>query len=137
MMWDMIRRNIIPTAITMGIFLLGEVDKMLMTLLTFIALDYLSGIMSAFITGTLSSKVGCKGIVKKVFILVLVATATHIDMILNANGSIRFIYLSVMIGNEGISILENAGQCGIPGTDFLYTKLSQLRDAGKDSEGKE
>lgn len=136
-MVDSIRRNVIPTLLTMVVFLLGEVDKMLITLLTFIALDYLSGVMSGFITGTLSSKVGYKGIVKKVFILVLVVTATHIDMILNAGGSIRFIYLSVMIGNEGISILENAGQCGIPGTDFLYTKLSQLRDAGNDNTGKE
>lgn len=136
-MVDSIRKNVIPTLITMMAFLLGEADKMLITLLMFIVLDYLSGVMSGFITGTLSSKVGFKGIVKKVFILILIATATHIDMVLNAGGSVRFIYLSVMIGNEGISILENAGQCGVPGTDFLYAKLSQLRDSGNDGEGKE
>ena len=135
----MIRERLSATPLVMVIFLFGEVDAMLTTICTLVALDYLSGLMAGFITGELSSKVGFKGILKKIFIFIILATANRIDVVMNANGAIRFVVMSAMIGNEGLSILENAGRCGVPGTEFLSKKLAQLRDMGKDDNntGKE
>lgn len=117
--------------VALVVFLFGKVDTMLITLCTFVVLDYISGVISGYILSELSSKVGFKGICKKVYLFILLAIAVKVDMILNANGAIRYTAICIMIGNEGVSIIENSAKCGIPGTEFLYNKLTQLRDMGK------
>ncbi|MDD7294910.1 MAG: phage holin family protein [Oscillospiraceae bacterium] len=99
----------------------GGWNAMLTTLILFMSMDYVTGLMVSGIfrrspkteTGGLQSKVGWKGLVKKVVILLLVVAAARIDLILDTT----YIRNAVCIGfacNELISILENAGLMGIP-----------------------
>lgn len=67
---------------------------------------------------------GFRGLLKKVFIFALVALATVIDrMIPAANQAIRAAVIAFYVANEGISILENAGEIGLPMPGALRTAL--------------
>ena len=70
-------------------FLFGEFDIALQCLMVFIALDYISGIIKAFTNKELSSKIGFRGILKKVGILIIVAVGVLVDRITGDTGSVR------------------------------------------------
>ena len=114
-------------------YFLGGFDIMLQTLILFIIIDYLTGIMSAFSNKNLSSYIGFKGIFKKVIILFLVAVATRIELILGIN-EIRYIVISFYLVNEVLSILENSFAMGIPVPEKI---VSVLKEYKKDNEIKE
>ncbi|MFY0166714.1 phage holin family protein, partial [Bacillus anthracis] len=59
-------------------------------------------------------KVGFKGIAKKVVLFLLVAAATQADAIVGTNSALREATIFFFIGNELLSLLENAGRMGIP-----------------------
>lgn len=126
------------TAITiiggiLGAFL-GELDGFLYALIIFMGLDYLSGIFCAFVDKKLSSNIGMRGIIKKLFILVLVGVAHILDtQILGSEGSIiRTAVICVFLSNEGISILENASRAGVPIPAKLKSVLEQLHNHNND-----
>lgn len=107
-------------------YLLGGFDIMLTTLLLFIAIDYVTGVMRAIVRKQLSSEIGFKGIFGKIIILCLVALATRLDNILGAE-ALRYLVISFYIANEGISILENSAELGVPYPQKLKDVLEQLR----------
>ncbi|MDY3368951.1 phage holin family protein, partial [Zhenhengia yiwuensis] len=96
---------------TVGCFLgwfLGGVDGFMYALVTFVVLDYVTGLMVAILEQRLSSEVGFKGIFKKVIIFILVGAGHMIDYQVIGNGSaIRTAVVFFYIANEGISIIEN------------------------------
>ena len=87
-------------------YFLGGFDTMLGTLLIFIVIDYLTGILVAIYNKNLSSSVGFKGICKKVIIVLMVGIATRLEIALGLE-EIRYVVISFYLANEGISILEN------------------------------
>lgn len=101
--------------------LVGGADAMLVTLLTLIVTDYITGITVAAVfkkstktdTGGLSSKEGLKGIIKKVMMLVIVMVAVRIDIVIGTD-YIRNAVVTAFIANEIISLTENAGLMGVP-----------------------
>ena len=103
-------------------YLLGGWNTMIQTLLLFMILDYLTGIIAAGVfhksnktdSGALSSKAGFKGLAKKMVILIIICLAYHIDIMLNLNNTLYSIVVIAYISNEAISILENAIAMGIP-----------------------
>lgn len=107
--------------------LFGEWTTALDTLLTLMILDYISGLLAAYINPglALNSQKGFKGIARKIFILLIVALAHHIDVAL---GTSEIITVAVWfyIGNEGLSIIENAAKAGVPIPDSLRNSLEQL-----------
>ena len=107
-------------------YLLGGFDIMLTTLLLFIAIDYVTGVMRAIVRKQLSSEIGFKGIFGKIIILCLVALATRLDNILGA-AALRYLVISFYIANEGISILENTAELDVPYPQKLKDVLEQLR----------
>ena len=110
-------------------FLWGEFDGLMYALIAFMVLDYLSGVLVAVAQKELSSKVGFKGIAKKVIILALVAVGHIIDTHLLGGGAVcRSAVLGFYIANEGISILENAAELGLPLPKKLVSVLKQLKD---------
>lgn len=115
---------------------LGPFDGLLITLVVFVILDYITGMISAGINHKLSSSVGFKGIAKKVFIFAIVGVANLIDMYILKGGYnvLRTAVIFFYIGNEGISILENAGECGLPIPTKIRQLLEQLRDKGDKGE---
>ena len=110
-------------------FLFGELDGLMYALIAFMLLDYVSGVLVAISEKELSSKIGFKGIAKKVIILILVAVGHILDTHILGGGAVcRSAVCGLYIANEGISILENASELGIPLPKKLVSVLKQLKD---------
>lgn len=108
-------------------YTLGGCDGFLYTLVAFITLDYITGVMLAIVERKLCSEVGFKGIFRKVLILVMVSIGHIIDSkIIGTGSAIRTAVIFFYASNEGISILENATKLGLPIPDKLKKVLEQL-----------
>jgi len=106
----------------------GGFDKLLYALVMFLVIDYFTGVAAAYYTKTWNSNTGTKGIVKKVMFLVLVGLAATMDSISGApEPYFRTMIIWFLLGNEGISILENLGHMEVPIPSFLKTALEQLQ----------
>ena len=119
------------TAIGTGFMatLLGSWDMALEILLIVIALDYITGIMSAFKAKNLSSSEGYNGIVKKASIFVIIILAAQLDkMTGNSAQLFRNCTAFFFIANNSLSILENVGELGVKLPTFLRNTLIKLRD---------
>ncbi|MGT2681449.1 phage holin family protein [Streptococcus porci] len=113
---------------TLG-YVLGGMDGMLYTLLVFVTIDYLTGMLCAIADRKLSSEVGFQGIARKVIIFTLVGIAHLLDVqILGKVGVLRAMVIFFYVSNEGISIIENATHLGLPIPEKLKSILEQLKD---------
>ena len=128
--------SVVATLGTAFTYLCGW-DKSIEVLLWLMVLDYVSGVLSAYINPNLAlnSQRGFKGILKKVMILVLVCLAHMVD---SATGQVlaQSIVVWFFIGNEGLSIVENASKAGLPVPEKLKNTLEQLRDERESMEKK-
>lgn len=115
--------------------MLGGWDIWLMALITVMILDILTGLIKAILmrsnkseSGGLSSASMFRGGIKKVFILLMVALGTVLDIIISPDDVfIRIMVVSYYIANESLSILENVGACGVPLPKVLYKILDSLK----------
>ena len=114
--------------------LLGGFDMALQTLMLFMAIDYVTGLIVAGVfkksgkseNGALESRAGWKGLCKKGMTLLIVLVATQLDRLTGT----QFIRDAVVIGyiaNEAISILENAGLMGLPVGKALTNAIDVLK----------
>ncbi|WP_147564976.1 phage holin family protein [Clostridium tyrobutyricum] len=111
---------------------LGGVDGFMYALISFVVIDYLTGLMVAVLDRKLSSEIGFRGIFKKVLIFVFVGIANIIDVHLIKNGSaIRNAVIFFYVSNEGISIIENSAKIGLPVPKKLKDILEQLNKEEK------
>lgn len=114
-------------SLTSIVYLLGGIDIALKSLLLVMILDYITGVISAIYNKKLNSKVGLKGILKKVFYLLVVALSVILDNIMGDTGAIRTLVIYFFVANDGISILENASEMNIPLPKKLVETLEQLK----------
>lgn len=112
---------------------LGGWDVILKALVALVVLDYFTGVLKAIVTKTLSSAVGFKGLVKKIFIFIVVATGVIVQGVIGDSIPLREIVIIFFICNEGISLLENASEF-IPIPAKLKETLIQLRDKSEKGE---
>ena len=113
-------------------YFLGGVDGLLIALIVFMALDYLTGLMCAVLDKKLSSAVGFRGIFKKVLILMMVGIANIVDVHVVGTGSaLRGAVICFYLSNEGLSLLENAAYIGLPVPERLKEVLAQLHNRDK------
>ena len=105
---------------------------MLSILLTFVVLDYITGVVAAGKEGKLSSEVGLWGIPKKVAIFAIVAVAHLVDTALGDAHLFRDAAIFFYLANELLSITENLGRIGVPIPGAIQRAVEVLR--GK-SEG--
>lgn len=123
--------------------LFGGWDAALITLLMFMVIDYISGLIVAGVfhnsnkteTGTLESKAGWKGLCRKCMTLLFVLIAYRLDLALG----VAYIRDAVIIGfmtNELISIVENAGLMGLPLPAVITKAIDVLTKKATESEGK-
>lgn len=120
-------------------FMFGEVTGLLVALVFFMVIDYATGVVVAYYKHQLSSEVGFKGIAKKIIILCLISIGHMIDVyVIGSNAVVMSATAMFYIGNEGLSILENAADLGIPLPPPLIKALKQISDAQKkkDEEAK-
>ena len=126
--WNWIQVTFAAVGGWLGYFL-GGWDGFLYALLTFVVIDYITGLMCAVLDKKLSSEVGFRGIFKKVLIFSLVAIGHIIDKNVIGDGSvIRTAVIFFYLSNEGISILENAVHVGLPVPQKLKDILEQLHN---------
>lgn len=134
---DVIFRTIVAGAGAITGYLYGSWDTLLQVLLIFVIVDYLTGIIAGGANGKLSSKVGFRGILKKVLIFIIVAVAhwvdVAVDVALGENVAIfRNATIFFYLANELLSITENAGEMGVPIPEKLMNAVEILK--GKEEE---
>ena len=120
-----------------------RLDQALVTLIIFMAIDYISGLIVAGVfhnsrkteSGTLESRTGWKGLCRKCMTLLFVLVAYRLDLAIGVD-YIRDAVIIGFIANELISIVENAGLMGIPlpavianAIDILTQKAEKKGDA--------
>lgn len=119
-------------------YFLGGLDGFIIALVTFVALDYATGVVAAYITGSLSSTVGFTGIARKVMIFALVGVANILDVhVLGEAGILRTATIFFYLANEGLSIVENATRIGLPVPDKLRDALAITAPAHTPGRGYE
>lgn len=116
-------------------YYLGGCDGLLIALIAFVLIDYITGVMCAVIDKKLSSSVGFKGICRKVLIFMIVGTANLLDVYVIQTGSIlRTAVIFFYISNEGVSVLENSAHLGLPVPRKIKAVLEQLHNRAENDE---
>lgn len=121
--------------------LFGGWTEGLLVLVILMAIDYFSGLVVAGVFhrspkspgGGLESKAGLKGLIRKIFVLALVAVAHLIDRLIGTS-YVRDAVCIAFCLNEIISIIENAGLMGIPIPKILRKAIDVLRDKAGERE---
>lgn len=121
--------------------LFGGWDAALTTLIIFMGIDYLSGLVLAGVfkksrkteTGGLESYTGFKGLIRKGIQLLVVLVACRLDMLMQTT-FIRDAVVIAFIVNETISIMENAGLMGIPMPKAIKKAIDILKAQEDDNE---
>ena len=121
--------------------LLGGWDSALATLVVFMGIDFVTGLVTAVMgkskhsqSGTLNSKAGWIGLAKKFCILLMVVVGVRIDILLGTTYIRDTVCISFCL-NELLSIIENATLMGIPfppvikkAIDVLQTKVGRAEE---------
>lgn len=118
---------VLAGAATGGVYLFGAWDIILQALIAMVAIDYITGVMAAYVEKALSSEIGMKGIIKKVCIFLMVAVANIVDISTGLDEPyLRTAVIWFFIANESLSALENMGRMGVPLPEFLKQALQKL-----------
>ncbi|QPA31633.1 phage holin family protein [Thermaerobacillus caldiproteolyticus] len=115
-------------------FFFGGWTVPLKILVSLSLVDYSTGLIAGGVEKNLSSKVGFRGIAKKVMMFALVATGNLVDIAIGKGHVFRDAVIFFYMGNEILSILENAGRIGLPYPEQLRSAIEVLK--GKNEEKK-
>lgn len=121
--------------------LFGGWDTALATLLIFMAVDYVTGLIVAGVfhksqkteSGALESRAGWKGLCRKGTSLLVVLVAYRLDLVIGSN-FVKDATIIAFIANETISIIENAGLMGAPIPAVIVKAIDVLKQKAEDSQ---
>ena len=136
---------IISAALAAFAVYMGALAVPIIVLMVMMIIDYLSGMSAAWVHGDLSSRVGAKGIVKKVGYMALIVVAMGVDYLIYSGFAAANIEVGYnmwfgllvavwLIINEMISILENLSRLGVPIPDFLTKIIKRLKNSAERKE---
>ncbi len=137
--------NIQSYIVSFGIALIGGWGNLLQTLLIFMLVDILTGIIKAWRNGAFTSKEMRQGLVHKAGFFLVIILANQLDQI--AGGSVATIgsmeisvrdatclfYMAV----EGSSVLENLGEMGVAIPNFIKKGLARIKEMSGETENKD
>ena len=138
-------KNTICTAVgVVGSFiasLFGGWTASLTTLLIFMGIDYLSGLVVAGVfhnspkteSGALESRAGWKGLIRKFMILLFVLIGYRLDVAMGL-AYIKDAVCIAFMANELLSIVENAGLMGLPIPAVVTNAIDILKKKGDHNE---
>lgn len=114
--------------------LFGGWTASLTTLLIFMGIDYASGLIVAGVfhnspkteTGTLESRAGLKGLIRKGTMLLFVLIGYRLDVAVGTS-YIRDAICIAFMANELLSIIENAGLMGVPIPSVITNAVDILK----------
>ncbi len=123
--------------------LFGGWDAALVTLVIFMGVDYITGLIVAGVFhtsektpgGGLESRAGWKGLCRKGVTLLVVLVACRLDLVMGSN-FIRDAVVIAFIANETISIIENAGLMGIPIPSAIMKAIDILKNKAENESGR-
>ena len=130
-----IEKTTILTAVgAFGAALVGEWDGAIITLLLFMAADWITGLTVAGVfkkspkseTGALESRVGLKGLCRKGAMLLIVIIAYRLDLMAGLHGVLRTGAIIALACNEALSILENVSLMGVKYPALIDKVIRQL-----------
>lgn len=121
----------------------GGFDAALITLMIFMGIDYLTGLIVAGVfhksqkseSGSLESRAGWKGLCRKGVTLLIVIVACRLDVVTGST-FIRDAVIIAFIANETISIVENAGLMGIPIPAVITKAIEILKNKAESEDNK-
>lgn len=114
-----------------------QLQKLIGTLILLVCLDYITGICVAVREKKVSSKIGAKGVAKKIMIFAMVGVSVIIDYLLIGSGpALSSATILFYCSNELISICENAANIGIPLPKKLVECLKSFRKDLQQDEAK-
>ena len=130
--------NLFKSAVAVGgavvSYLFGGWSALLSILLTFVAMDYISGVLAAAKEGKLNSNIGLWGIARKVSIFVVVSIAHLVDTALGESHLFRDAVIFFYLANEVLSITENLGRLGAPIPPIIRQAVEVLRGKSGDKD---
>lgn len=114
---------------------LGGWDNSLQTLIAFMAIDYILGILIALVwhksqkseDGRFESHASLKGLIRKFSVLIIVFIAVKLDLLLHDSGYVRTAVIMFFIANEGFSIVENLGIIGVPMPEAVKNAFAAIK----------
>ena len=114
--------------------LFGGWDAAISTLVFFMAMDYITGLIVAGVfhssgkteNGALESSVGWRGLCRKGMTLAVVLVACRLDIVIGSN-LLRDAAVIAFVANETISIVENAGLMGVPVPPVIVQAIEVLK----------
>lgn len=126
-------KGIVAIAGGLSSFLFGNWSQVLTVLFILMIVDYLTGMMAGYVTKELSSKVGFKGILRKVGMVIVVGVGHGMDIALGTMGwgtenLIRDGGIFFYLANESLSILENLGRAKVPIPEPLRKAIVLLEE---------
>lgn len=127
---EKIFNSLVALIATFFTYLFGGWDLALKILITFMILDYVTGVIYAYVIKTLNSEIGFKGLIKKCMILAVLIVGVALDRMLGNDGTwvFRTLVCYFYIANEGISLLENISNLGVPIPNKIKNALEQLNN---------
>ena len=133
--------HVLATALAVTLSLLGGWSPVLAGLLVLQCLDIASGIAAAGSAGRISSKVGWRGLTKKVCTWIAIALIAQVETLLGADFQVFGLEVSLRDGGamwycavEAISVAENLGEAGVPLPQVLMDAVAVLKGKGERSE---
>jgi toxin secretion/phage lysis holin len=110
-------------------WLFGVWDLSFQVLVTLTIMDYITGLLKGYVNNSLSSATGFKGLTKKCLILIILIVAVSLDRLIGQGTWVtRTVVCWFYIANEGLSIIENCGELGLPIPQKLKDALQQLNN---------
>ena len=127
--------GVLSAAGTYLVYLLGGWDATLTLMFVLMALDYATGLLTAFTGkspktqgGGFRSSVAFIGISKKLMMVAIVMLATALDRLTGDSNICRSAAIGFYAANEGLSIVENAAALGVPLPRALKAVMERLED---------
>ncbi|MGB2993067.1 MAG: phage holin family protein [Paenisporosarcina sp.] len=112
---------------TWFVYIIGGWQLLLTILVVFMVIDIATGLIKALINRKLNSKIGYRGFLKKAAIMLVVILANWLDMLTISEVPVfKTIAIYFYIGMEGLSILENLKQIGVPIPRVISKYIDQL-----------
>lgn len=117
-------------------------------LIAMMTIDYVTGLITGAMGvsnktegGKLSSRAAFEGILRKVMVILVVLLAVLLDLAVQNSAGVSFSAVTGatclwFIASEGVSILENAAEMGVPIPGILRKALEIMRDGGEDEPKK-
>lgn len=139
---------ILSAAIASFAAYLGALAVPIIVMIIMMVIDYVTGMGAAWMHGELSSRVGAKGIAKKVGYMGLIVVAMGMDYLVSSGFAavnitpVCDMWFALLVAvwliiNEMISILENLRKMEVPLPGFIVKALERLKTTVLDeSEGK-